>query len=57
MRHSPRDNVFRLLKVGQLFSSLVRITFIDITVIKRTFTSCTEPNYWTQVSGIGCPLA
>jgi hypothetical protein len=26
--HSPRDKVFRLLKLGQLFSSLVRITFI-----------------------------
>jgi hypothetical protein len=25
--HSPRDKVFRLLKNGQLFSSLIRITF------------------------------
>ena len=28
IHHSPRDRVFRLLKVGHLFSSLLRTTFI-----------------------------
>jgi hypothetical protein len=28
IHHSPRDKVFRLLKLGQLFNYLVRMTFI-----------------------------